>query len=57
MMDEFEDTFEARHGLLALRVGLQEEGDGVALDAQVFGARARFDAEREEMVVIRAVAH
>lgn len=57
MMDEFEDAIEARHGLLAPRVGLQVEGDGVALDAQVFGASARFDAEREEVVGVWAVAH
>lgn len=57
MMDEFQDAIEARHRLLAPRVGLQEERAGVALDAQVFGAGARFDAEGEEVVVVRAVAH
>lgn len=56
-MDEFEDAIKARHRLLAPGVSLQEEGAGITLDAQVFGARCRFDAEREEVVVVRAVAH
>lgn len=57
MMDEFEDTIEARHHLFAPRVSLQEKGGGIALDAQVFGACGRFHTEREEVVMVRAVPH
>lgn len=55
VMDEFEHAVEARRGLRALGVRLQVEGLVVALHAQVLGARVGFDAEREEVSVVRAV--
>lgn len=52
MMDEFEDAIKARHRRLAPRVRLQVERAGIALDAQVFGARGRFNAQGEKVVVV-----
>ena len=56
MVHQLEHAVETGHRLRALGVRLQEEGAGVALDAEVLGARRRLDAEGEEVAVVGAVA-
>ena len=56
-MDELEHAVKAGHLLGVARVRLQVKGAGVALDAQVLGARGSLDTEGEEVAVVRAVAH
>lgn len=55
VMDQLEDAVKVGNRLNVFRVCLQVERSCIALDAQVFGARRRLDAEGEQVSVVGAV--
>ncbi len=57
VMDELQHAVEARHRLHALGFCLKVKGLVVALYPQILGARISLKAEREEVLVVRAVPH
>lgn len=54
-VDQLEDAVKVGSRLDVFRVRLKVKGCGVALDAQVLGARRRLHAEGEQVPVVRAV--
>lgn len=55
VMDQFQDAVKVGNRLNVLCVRLQVKRRRVTLHTQVLGARRRFDAEREQVSVVRAV--
>lgn len=56
-VDQLEHAVKVRDRLNVLRVRLQVKRGGIALDAQVLGARRCLDTEGKQVSVVRAVPH